>query len=71
MEIGRFFKCMCHFVKCRFIEMFTDNLQAESASPFANPHGIEMAGIPARLTGTVNTSFAYNANGSLFVSPIL
>ena len=32
MEISRFFKCMCHFVKCRFIEMFTDNLQADRQS---------------------------------------
>ena len=34
--------------------------------PCAFPHGTEMAGMPARLTGTVRISERYMASGSLF-----
>ena len=70
MEISCLFIRMCHFINCRFIEMFSDDLKP-SGSPFENPHGTEIAGTPARLIGTVNISFAYSVNGSLITSPIL
>ena len=35
------------------------------------PAGIEIAGNPAKLTGTVNISFKYIETGSLVFSPIL
>ena len=63
MEISRLFVSMCHFVECRFIVMFPDDLKP-SGSPFEKPHGTEIAGTPARLIGTVKMSFAYSVNGS-------
>ena len=37
----------------------------------STPAGIEMAGNPAKFTGTVNISFKYIETGSLVFSPIL
>ena len=39
--------------------------------PFDWPHGTEMPGKPAKLTGVVNKSFAYIVKGSSISSPKL
>ncbi len=55
----------------RFVEGAADQLQAQrQAVGRSSPAGTEMPGRPARLTGTVKTSFRYMAIGSSVFSPM-
>ena len=52
-----------------FVEGFADHLKPERNPSLESPAGTEMPGSPARLSGTVNTSFRYIETGSAVFSP--